>query len=135
MPVLSQFDPRPAVNMFINEQCRRIRDTTKADKQSWLKKAFKSEDNEKESEADKEQKEGKTVTRRLQKSNFYTRFCNLVFGAVSTCVLKASLILHEIFTFYFKFIIAQNNFLHCTNWVHHCTNWQSLHLKTIFAVW
>ena len=61
MPVLLQFNPRPAVDMFINEKCRIIRDTTMADKHSWFQKVFKNEENE----ADEEQKEGKTVTQRL----------------------------------------------------------------------
>ena len=41
MPALSKFNPRPAVNMFINEKCRIIGDTTKADKQSRFKRFFK----------------------------------------------------------------------------------------------
>ena len=40
MPVLSKFDPRPAVCHFINERRRRVKDTSKADKQAWFQKVF-----------------------------------------------------------------------------------------------
>ena len=44
MPVLSKFDPRPAVRHFIDEKRRRVKDTPKADKQAWFQKVSRRDD-------------------------------------------------------------------------------------------
>ena len=43
MPVLTMFDPRPAVHYFLQDRNRRVRDAPKAGRQAWLHKVFESE--------------------------------------------------------------------------------------------
>ena len=57
MPVLGQFDPRPAVHYFMTDKRRRNRDTPKADKQSWFRKVFENQ------EIENEERENKLVQR------------------------------------------------------------------------
>ena len=48
MPVLTMFDPRPAVHYFLQDRNRRVRDTPKADRQVWFRKVFENESQDEE---------------------------------------------------------------------------------------
>ena len=63
MPILASFDPRPAVNVFITNKSRRMRDTPKADRQEWFKKVFWT--NEIELEKKKKDLEEKPLKRKF----------------------------------------------------------------------
>jgi type IV secretory pathway VirB4 component len=64
MPVLSKFDPRPAVRHFIDERRRRVKDTPKADRQAWFQKVFQRDDTD---ESDVEDADNATKQRKLNR--------------------------------------------------------------------
>ena len=56
MPLLSDFDPRPAVLHWLDEKDRRVRETPKAGQQNWFAKVFDVE-NFKEPKGDEKEKQ------------------------------------------------------------------------------
>ena len=64
MPVLSKFDPRPAVRHFIDEKRRRVKDTPKADKRAWFQKVFRRDDT---NESDTEDADNATKQKKLNR--------------------------------------------------------------------
>lgn len=67
MPVLSKFDPRPAVRHFIDQRRRRVKDTPKADRQAWFQKVFQQDDTIDTDESDVEDAVNATKQKNLNR--------------------------------------------------------------------